>query len=107
MDVGAHDLAGVEDVGPFPVGAAVNDDIDGNQLREEVLDRCRTRRDIPRGIDVAGTVVSDPDQMRNPVLARGIPERYVRTRWSDRMEVLDFIDDRDVSPQNVIVCKKP
>jgi SAM-dependent methyltransferase len=36
-----------------------------------------------------------------------IPETYVRTRWSDRVEVLDFIDDRDVSPQNVIVCRKP
>jgi hypothetical protein len=36
-----------------------------------------------------------------------IPEGYVRTRWNDTLEVLAYIDDRDVAAQNVIVCRKP
>jgi SAM-dependent methyltransferase len=35
-----------------------------------------------------------------------IPEEYVRRHWSKRFEILDYIDDRSVSAQNVIVARR-
>ena len=35
-----------------------------------------------------------------------IPRSYVETRWREMFEVCDYIDDRAVCPQNVIVVRK-
>jgi SAM-dependent methyltransferase len=35
-----------------------------------------------------------------------IPKHYVLSNWSPRLEVLDFIDDRSVAPQNVVVARR-
>ncbi|MBN2577686.1 MAG: methyltransferase domain-containing protein [Pirellulales bacterium] len=35
-----------------------------------------------------------------------IPKAYAATRWSDRFQLLDFIDDRAICAQNVIVARK-
>jgi SAM-dependent methyltransferase len=36
-----------------------------------------------------------------------IPEAYVRRRWTDHLRLVDFIADRNVLPQAVIVMQKP
>jgi len=36
-----------------------------------------------------------------------IPRGYVQARWPEFFDVLDYIDDRAVCPQNVIVARKP
>jgi SAM-dependent methyltransferase len=35
-----------------------------------------------------------------------IPEEYVRRHWSQRLEILDYIDARNVAAQNVIVARR-
>jgi cyclopropane fatty-acyl-phospholipid synthase-like methyltransferase len=36
-----------------------------------------------------------------------IPESYVRERWSNQLEVVEFIADREVDDQNVAVATRP
>jgi hypothetical protein len=36
-----------------------------------------------------------------------IPRAYVERRWTEMFQVLDYIEDRKLCPQNVIVARRP